>query len=701
MGLLLTGPVGLAGPAQLARALALAASAMLASVEARRGHLFPWTPVFLSLGIGLYFLQKTEPPVWALWACAGAAAVLALAARRLPELWGPLLIALALVAGGTALAGARAHLVAAPKLDHRVYGALEGRVLVLDRSISDAPRITLDQVWIERVPPDQTPRRLRVALHGEGGVTAPPPGARIAMMAHLSPPGAPAEPGGFDFRRHAWFQQIGAVGYANSPAVTLSPPEGGATLLVHRMRMALSDALRARIPGDQGAFAAAILTGDRSAMSRDTIQALRDSNLAHLLAISGLHMGLLTGVVFAALRFALALWPRLALRLPIKKIAAAGALAVGAVYLALSGGNVATERAFVMVAVVLGAVMADRRALTLRAVALAALIVLVLTPESLTQAGFQMSFAATTALIAVFAALRDRPEGGWRPPRWAQGALAVVISSAVAGAATAPFGAAHFNQVSQFGLIANLASVPLMGLLVMPAAVAAACLAPFGLAVLGLEPMRWGIAWILWVAERVAGLDGAVWPVPAPGPAVLPLIAVGALFVMLWTGRARALGLVPILAAFALWSAVERPALLIADSGGLMGAMGSEGRALSKPSGEGFVALSWLENDGDSADQAMAVARPGLNGARGEQEATVAGQRVTLITGRGWADRIAPACMRGWVVVPQYVDDPPAGCRVFDRAALARTGALALFPGADGPRLVTARGVAGDRLWAQ
>ncbi|MCE8472318.1 ComEC/Rec2 family competence protein, partial [Rhodovulum sulfidophilum] len=172
------------------------------------------------------------------------------------------------------------------------------------------------------------------------------------------------------------------------------------------------------------------------------------------------------------------------------------------------------ERAFIMVAAVLGAVMADRRALTLRAVALAALIVLVLTPESLTQAGFQMSFAATTALIAVFAALRDRPEGGWRPPRWAQGVLAVVISSAVAGAATAPFGAAHFNQVSQFGLLANLASVPLMGLLVMPAAVAAACLAPFGLAGLGLEPMRWGIAWILWGAERVAGLDGAVWPVP-------------------------------------------------------------------------------------------------------------------------------------------------------------------------------------------
>lgn len=198
-----------------------------------------------------------------------------------------------------------------------------------------------------------------------------------------------------------------------------------------------------------------------------------------------------------------------------------------------------------MVAVVLGAVLADRRALTLRAVATAALIILVISPESLMQAGFQMSFAATTALIAVFSALRDLPDGTWRPPRWATGALAVVLSSAVAGLATAPFGAAHFNQTAQFGLLANILSVPLMGLLVIPAAVAAAFLAPIGLSVLGLEPMRLGIAWILRVADWVAGLDGAVWPVVAPGPWVLPLISLGALWVILWSGRARLGGLAP------------------------------------------------------------------------------------------------------------------------------------------------------------
>ncbi|WP_243695756.1 ComEC/Rec2 family competence protein [Rhodovulum marinum] len=657
--------------------------------------------MLLAVGIGGYFALPVDPPPWGYGAVAAMAGLAAVGAWRLPEIWGPVFTALALVCLGVLLAGARTQMVAAPKLEYRFYGVVEARVLVLDRSLSDAPRITLDRVWLERVPPEKTPHRLRISLHGDGGVTDPAPGTRIAMMAHLSPPSAPAEPGGFDFRRHAWFDGLGAVGYARTPAVALEPPEGGLTLIVHRARMHLSAALRDRIPGDQGAFAAAILTGDRSAISRETLQELRDSNLAHLLAISGLHMGLLTGVVFAALRFGLAMIPAVALRLPIKKLAAVGALAAGAVYLALSGGNVATERAYVMVAVVLVAVLADRRALTLRAVAFAALIILVIAPESLTQAGFQMSFAATTALIAVFGALRDLPEGMWRPPRWAQGALAVVLSSAIAGFATAPFGAAHFNQVSQFGLLANVLSVPLMGLLVIPAAVAAACLAPIGLSVLGLEPMRWGIAWILGVAEWVAGLEGAVWPVVAPGPWVLPLISLGALWVILWTGRARAAGAVPILAAFVLWAQTERPALLIAESGGLIGALGPEGRALSKPGGEGFVALSWLENDGDRARQEEAFARPGLGGERGCQSAEVAGETFTLVTGRGWAERLAPACAAGWVVVPQEVEQAPAGCRLLDRGRLARTGALAVYPGPDGPRIVAARRVAGDRPWTQ
>ena len=373
-------------------------------VDGQRGHLFPWAPVCLALGIGGYFSLPVEPTAqhWVMLGLALAALGIIWAAGARHNVG---LIALWLVLAGIALAGLRSHNVSDPVLSFRYYGANEGRVVTIDRSLSDRTRLTLDRVRLDRVSPAKTPGRVRVSLHGEWEF-APEAGAIIATTGHLSPPQGPAEPGGFDFQRQAWFRGLGAVGYTRSPVVRLDYPGTGAGLWVYRLRLRISSAIQARLPGDGGAFAAAVTTGDRSAMRRETLNALRASNLAHLLAISGLHMGLLTGFVFGALRLGLAAIPPLALRWPVRKIAAVGALGAGAFYLALSGGNVATERAFIMVAVVLIAVLLERRALTLRAVALAALIVLLLRPEALIEPGFQMSFAATTALIAAFGALR-------------------------------------------------------------------------------------------------------------------------------------------------------------------------------------------------------------------------------------------------------------------------------------------------------
>ena len=672
---------------------------VLAALAERRGQLFPFSPICLGLGIGAYFALPVEPGLLH-WTVLGAVfAVVFLVALRVPETVRPLALAVVLVLGGLLLAGARNAMVTAPVLDYRVYGPVEGRVIGIDRSFSDAPRLLLDKVWLAGLPAGQTPQRVRISLQGvdAGAEGLPAPGAMIGVTANLSPPPAPAEPGGYSFQRQAWFDRLGAVGYTRAPPVLLDRPEGA---FVHRMRMRLSAAIRARVPGDEGAFAAAILTGDRSAISRDTVQSLRDSNLAHLLAISGLHMGLLTAFIFAALRSGLALIPPLALRLPVKKIAAVLALVAAAVYLMLSGGNVATRRAFIMVAVMLVAVLADRRALTLRAVALAALIVLVLQPESLTRPGFQMSFSATTALVAAFSALRAWPEGAWRPPGWARAVLAVVLSSGVAGLATAPFGAAHFNQVAQYGLLANVLTVPLVGILVIPAAVLAGLLAPFGLEMLGLAPMQLGITWILGVARFVAGLDGATWPVVSPGPLVLPLLALGSLWAVLWRGRAGLAGLLPMAAALALWAGAERPALLIADSGGLVGVMTPEGRALNKPRGDGFVARSWLENDGDAASPEEAFERAGFAGTPGMLETRVGDQLLVHVSGRGWAARVPEACARGWVVMAREPENLPPGCMLIGPAHLRRTGALALRPGgADGVEILSAKEASGDRPW--
>ncbi|MEM1432043.1 MAG: ComEC/Rec2 family competence protein [Pseudomonadota bacterium] len=666
----------------------------------QRGGLIHWVPVCLAVGIGAWFALPTEPGMPAYGALV-AAGLLCLAASRLAgEAFAPLLIACALASAGALIAGARAHTVAAPVLEFRYYGPIEGRIVGMDRSASGAPRLTLDRVRLEDVAPARTPARVRLSLHGTQDWITPHPGLTIMLTGHLSPPGGPVEPGGFDFARKAWFDRLGAVGYTRTPVLMAAPPERSAALVVFRVRMALSAAVQAALPGERGAFAAAILTGDRSAIPPDALEDLRGANLAHLLAISGLHMGLLTGVVFASLRGGLALVPYAALRVPGKKIAAGAALAAGAVYLALSGGNVATVRAYIMVSVILVAVLLDRRAISLRSVAIAATIVLILTPEALSGPGFQMSFAATVALVAAFGAVRKWQ--GPRVPRWAAPVGVLFLSSAVAGLATAPFAAAHFNRFTDYGLIANLLSVPLMGALVMPAAVAAVVLAPLGLAWWALQAMGLGLAWILWVADWVTALEGALTPIVAPGPAVLPLLSFGALVLILWRGGARWLGLLPCAAALWLWVTVERPAILISESGGLIGVLGPEGRALSKARGEGFSAEVWLENDGDLASQAAAAERPGLSGAPGDRRVALGDWTLVHLTGRGRLDRVAGACGADLVVLNAELATPPdRGCTILDTRALRETGSLAIWARTDGPpRIVAARDPDARRLWS-
>jgi competence protein ComEC len=672
-------------------------------LERLAGRLLLFAPVCLGTGIGGYFALPVEPTalVWALVAigAAGAGLVGARLTRSRYAGVGFLALGLAMMLAGLLVAGLRTETVRAPVIGFRYYGPVEGRVVKIDRSQSDAIRLTLDRVRLERVAPDARPERVRVSLHGAQGYLDPVPGQSVAMTAFLSAPEGPVEPGGFDFRRMAWFDRIGAVGYTRAPALLLAPAgEGLGALFIHRLRQRIAAYVRAAIPGEAGAFAAAITTGDRAQMSPEALAALRGSNLAHLLAISGLHMGLLTGFVFAALRYALALVPGLADRHSTRKIAAVVALQAGAFYLALSGGNVATERAFIMVSVMFGAVLLDRRALTLRAVAVAALLILLVQPEALGEPGFQMSFAATTALVAVFGLLRDWP--GWQPPRWARGGLSVVISSAVAGFATAPFAAAHFNQVSYYGLLANLSAVPVMGTLVMPLAVLAGLLAPLGLAGLALSVMRWPIEWILWVAQRVSTLDGAVGHVASPGAWVLPLIGLGGLALVLLAGRGRAVGLVPLALGFALWADTERPAALVASSGGLVGVLGPDGRALSKPRGDGFAAMAWLENDGDPVAQDVAFARRGFSGAAGARRAQIGGQRLAHFTGRGAGARAVAACGEAALVVTSVpVEAPPPGCLLFDETRLAETGALALYDSGDALRIVTVAQTSGARPW--
>jgi competence protein ComEC len=672
--------------------------ALLARLEqvllAQRGAAYPWAPVCLALGIGLYFQLPQEPAFWAYASAFG----LCLGACCLLFIWrsafAPLIWALFLACAGFLVAGGKGWWVEGAVLQGRYYGPVEGRIVLIDRSASGALRLTLDRVVLENMAPQQTPRRVRISLHGSPQAPlagAPRAGSTVLITAHLSPPAGPVEPGGFDFQRHAWFQQLGGLGYSRTPLMTLSPPTHGA--LISRARYGFADFVRSQIAGERGAFAATIMAGDRSGMSQLTVDTLRHTNLAHLLAISGLHMGLLSGFVFASLRAALVLSAGWVHHLPVRRTAALGALAVSFFYLLLSGGSVATERAFVMAMVALGAVFFERRVLSLRAVATAALIVLLWQPEALLGPGFQMSFAATTALVAVFGAMRRYDL--WPKRRWARPLVALFVTSSVAGLATAPIAAATFNLFAHYGLIANLLAVPLMGAVVMPAAVIALLLWPLGLAWMGFALMELGIAWILAVAAYFAALEGARGMVAAPPEGVLTLMAAGALFLVIWRGRACLAGILPILAALWLWGQGARPDLLISQDGKLVGLMGAQGRVLSAAKGSGFVARSWLEKDGDARAQALAA--QGWSVASTEP---ASGRRI--IHARSKAQVATADCAPGDVLVVAGRLERAVPCLSFDLERLKDTGAVALyFEGAAQVRIRSSKAELGQRRWSR
>lgn len=678
---------------------------------ALRAGLFPWVPVCLSAGIGLWFLHPTlfGAAHWTVMACLLA---LSLTIARHAPLWADrgrigwpqadavhlAALALSFVIAGTGLVAFRAAHVAAPVLEWRYYGPVEGRVIQIDRSGRDRMRLTLDGVVLHDLSPDRTPARVRLSLMGDDAL--PPLGQRVMLTGHLGPPPAPSSPGSFDFRMFAWFDGLGAVGYSRTPIMAVAPPQGG-VWWAHRARMSISAAIQDRIGGQAGAVASALMTGDRSGIAEETNEVMRASNLYHIISISGLHMGMLAAFVYGAVRMVLVgvQGAGIGLARPMHKWAAGIALAAAAAYLWLSGGGVATERSFIMVAVMLGAIIADRRAISLRTVALAATIVLIYSPEAVVSAGFQMSFAATVALILVY--------GPWarvspRLPWWLRPVAMLIVSSLIAAVATSPIAAAHFNRMAQYGLLANLLAVPVMGTLVMPAGVIGAVLALVGMEAPALWVMGIGTEWMLWVARFVADLGGAVTGVAKPPAAVVPLMGFGAVLgILCWRPAARrgvltqagfVLAMTLLIAAAALWMTARRPLLLIAPEGEAVGLMTPEGRAISKPSGGAFVVSTWLQEDGDMADQETAAARPAWTGDRRDRlTALSGGWQVWHLTGKGSGARAAAACRPDRIVVatePVDIDGKPR-CLLLDPKRLRRSGAVAIRMTADGPQVTT------------
>lgn len=384
-------------------------------------------------------------------------------------------------------------------------------------------RLILDELEAERPTDNRVlPKRVRVSLiKRDLDLVA---GDHINALIKLRPLPGPVIPGGYDFGRALYFEGIEATGFIfGSPEIT------GTTSRIfsledflQNVRAGIAKRVRETFQSFQmvenGAIANALIVGERGGITPEARDVLARTGLAHILAISGLHMALVVGGALFLMRFILAVNPRVAITRPTKKIAAFVGLSVGIIYFSLSGGSVSATRAFVMVGIITLGVLLGARAFSIRNLAVAAFIIVLIKPDEVVKPGFQMSFAAALALITMMS-LFLKSEQPWIESKHTSSSkrltLAVLkffwgiaAASIIAGAASGLFAAFHFYKIAPLGLFANLAAMPIFSLIVMPAGFLTLLFLPLGIEHYSLFIMDIGITWIVKIAYFFDGLSG-------------------------------------------------------------------------------------------------------------------------------------------------------------------------------------------------
>ena len=688
-----------------------------------------WTPVAFGAGAAVYMGLKREPSVLLAWIVALAAVAIALAVWRFSHRrWALGLTGLAATAcAGFLIAKLHCDVVATPVVPPGVT-SIDGFVVDVEAPSERGPRLLIAPVDIEGLAPNRTPDRVRIVIPQDAGPeTTPPPGSAIRVFALLDPPPGPAAPGAYDFARDDWFEGVGGVGLA------LRPPEAmqfAAPPLMLRLEMAMNSlrwqvasqlvanirAVMGRDDGGAAGLAAAVTTSHQDWLAPTNRDALRGSGLAHMLAIAGLHTAAVSGFAFFALRFAIAAWPWLALRVSGKKLAAVGTLAVVAGYLLLSGAHPPARRAAITASVALVAILADRRAVSLHSLALAAFIVLFVEPEAVLQPGFEMSFCATASLVAMAEVWPRRMSASglaWPIATLQKGRdwlVALAMVSLVAGAATGPFAIQHFNRVANYGVFANLTADFLASAVLMPAL--ALCLAAqaIGLGAGQTGPLFWLAGWaargVIAIGHLFSEAPGAAVTMSSAPPIALAISYIGIVFACLWRGNLRWIG-IPMAAAVALWPRPAPPAAWLASDGG-DAAIVVNGEAIAlKPQTRLYATQTWAQR----RDLRLpAQPEAALDALYDCDRSSCAPKFLARPAIAAWwtkrvpkPERLARLCEGADLLILRADTPLPWQCRnvrVLGRVAFERGGAAEVFASPGGWKIVWSQPLRGDRPWS-
>lgn len=573
-----------------------------------------WPAIFLGLGAAIFFALPFEPPMFM------ALSILVL--MSISSVWQwlrfhrasdnnldinyliyLLCITFLLIATGFSASKIKSDLVGTPMVskETRVVKIEATLIHIEDRGQGKGKQLQLSDLVIEKWEKNKTPKSIRITTRTKISPDVAV-GDSVSFLAKLTPPSPPIMPGSFDYARHFYFESIGGLGYAVSDIELVKKNESILPNL-DNIRSKVSDTIKSHVTGPTQGIVVALMTGERAAIDESDWQALRASGLAHIISISGLHVAMVAAPVFFCVRLLLSFFPMIALRWNIKKISAFVALIVCTAYVGFVVPSIPTTRALLMTGVALIAIMLDRSPFSLRLVGASAILVLIISPESIWSASFQMSFAAVAAIIACADWtrefwLRQYREAGWikKSALYLAGAT---LTSLIASIATAPFVWYHFQQMATYSVIGNLLAMPLSGLVIMPMLILSYFLMPFGLEGPTLQLMAWGVEQLLNVARLVQSMPLSLITGPSVSPLFLYFMALAALIILLFKRQWKWVSLPLILFAVLLAVNTQQPEMLVSESGELvLVKTGEQTALLSSLRKERFTAEQWMQHLG-------------------------------------------------------------------------------------------------------
>lgn len=570
--------------------------------ERETGTLFHFAPLFFGAGIAVYFTVPTEPFLPVLMATCMAASFGVWKMQHHGAIW-LLFCSLALFFAGMSAAKIRTNLTNTHPLQSQVTANLSGTVVEVTQNRRGAPRYLIKTIAIEGIGGNQLPQFIRLSATSKH--VAANPGDQIGGLARLRSFSGPAYPGGFDFSFNAWYNGLGGSGFfMGKPDIKRlenvkqnHPPGTRITIFVNQLRLKIAGRIRDALPGESGDVAVALIIGDKTGIDNATNVSLRRSGLAHVLAISGMHMALVSLTMVWFVRFLLALNMKLALTQPIKNWAAVAGFVTASSYLLISGMSLATQRAWIMISIMILAAIVARKSITLRAVAVAALAIMIVQPESILSPGFQMSFAAVAAIVAAYEWLDERKQKNFdkpRPNRIFRFFGTLMFTSLIAGLATSFFAAYHFHRVAPLGVLTNLMAMPLVSVIVMPTALLSVLAMPYGLEQMSLVTMGAGVRQVISISDFVNSLGSNGVTGNLGGP-VLPLAFIGMFLLTMLKTFLRLSGAVLLLATVFFWKGAPLPDILLSQDGRAIAIRNAPDQlAMMYPRRNKFIRDIWL-----------------------------------------------------------------------------------------------------------